>query len=304
MSTRPITVAVSGEERAALTYAAAEARRTGDGLRLVHVIDPLVIAGTPLGGYVPGDDFEQTAWQIVERAEAIIRSTTDEPLAVEKVVRRGAAAYVLIEESKTSRLVVLEHRALSRLTRIFTGSTSTTVAARAECPVVSVPESWQPGDDERVVVGVDETGGPEAALVAAFEEAAARSAVVCATHAWQLAGPYDRVDLRGSLEAEWRDRTHPAVEQAVERWAQKHPQLRTSVELRYEKPADALAGASRDASLLVLGRRTRLGWLRIGSLARTMIRVAECPVMVVPVPDLPVAAEDWALDSDELSPEA
>lgn len=304
MSTRPITVAVSGEERAALAYAAAEARRTGGRLRLVHVIDPLVVAGTPLGTLVSGEDFDQTAWQVVERAEAIIRSITDEPLAVEKVVRRGAAAYVLIEESKTSRLVVLEHRALSRLTRIFTGSTSTTVAARAQCPVVSVPESWQPGTEEPVVVGVDETGEPDAALLAAFEEAAARGAAVCATHAWQLAGPYDRADVRGDLEAEWRERTRPAVEQAVARWAQKYPQLRTTVDLRYDKPADALASSSGDASLLVLGRRTRLGWLRIGSLARTMIRVAECPVMIVPVPELPVPADDWTLDSDELSPEA
>jgi nucleotide-binding universal stress UspA family protein len=304
MSTRPITVAVSGEERAALAYAAAEAGRTGARLRLVHVIDPLVIAGTPLGTMVSGEDFEQTAWQIVERAADVIRSITDEAVTVEKVVRRGAAAYALIEESKTSRLVVLEHRALSRLTRVFTGSTSTTVAARAQCPVVSVPESWQPDDDECVVVGVDESGEPEAALLAAFEEAAVRGAPVRVTHAWQLAGPYDRADVRGGLEPEWRERTHPAVAQAVERWTQKYPELPSSVDLRYEKPADALAGAGREASLLVLGRRTRRGPLRIGSLARTMIRVAECPVMVVPVPDLPAPDEDWSLDSDELSPEA
>lgn len=304
MNNNPIVVAVSGEERAALEYAVDEARRTESPIRVLHVTEPMVIAGTAAGPLVSYRDFEEKAWQIVDRAQDIVASIAGESVRVEKVVRRGSPAHTLVEESRNSRLVVLEHRSLSRLTRVFTGSTSTAVAARAHCPVVSVPEAWRPGTERRVVVGLDQSGEPEQALRTAFEEAARRQARLAVRHAWRLAEPYDELALRIGVEADWRRQTGPVLDQVVERWAAKTPDVTCDVELLYDGAANALVKEAEHADLLVLGRRTRHGPLRIGSVARAMIRMATCPVMVVPVADRPAAeADDWALDPDGVSPE-
>jgi nucleotide-binding universal stress UspA family protein len=305
MNNKPIVVAVSGEERAALEYAVAEALRTGSQLRLLHVVEPMVMAGTPVGPVISYHDLDETAWQIVDRAKDIVDSIAGDSVEVERVVRRGSAAHDLVEESRTCRLVVLEHRELSRLTRVFTGSTSTAVAARAHCPVVSVPQGWEPGSERRVVVGVDEAGEPEQALRVAFDEAARRQARLSVRHAWRLAEPYDDLGVRTGVEADWRRQTRPVLDEAVQRWASKTPDVSCDVDLLYDRPATALVKAAENADLLVLGRRTRRGPLRIGSIARAMIRIATCPVMVVPLPDRPEAeTDDWELTPEEVSPEA
>jgi nucleotide-binding universal stress UspA family protein len=49
-------------------------------------------------------------------------------------------------------------------------------------------------------------------------------------------------------------------------------------------PAIALAGASRDLDLLIVGSRSYgpLGAVLLGAVTRRLARAAECPVMVVP----------------------
>lgn len=302
----PVTVAVSGDEHAALVYAVAEAQRTSSPLRLVHAVDEVQLPPTPAGPLVSFHDFEQAGYEILNRAADAVRKLSDGATELEKVVRPGPAARVLVDESSASRLVVLEHRVLSRLVRVFTGSTSTAVAARAHCPVVSVPEAWRPDPEQRVVaVGVDDAAEPAQALTTAFTEAARRDASVLVVHAWRLPRQYEDLAVVTGAEEEWREHARPAIEQAVQRAAAEHPGVKCSVELHYAEVADTLATASEDADLLVLGRRTRRGPLRIGSVARAMIRVARCPVLVVPVVATAEAGQDaWQLEPDELSPQS
>jgi nucleotide-binding universal stress UspA family protein len=300
----PITVAVAGEERAALAYALSEARRTGSPVRLVHVIEPVPMPAMPVGPMVGFHDFERAGAQLLDRAVEELRSL-DADVSVESSLRRGPVAPVLVAESRNSRLLVLQHRALSRLARVFTGSTSTAVAARARCPVVSVPENWRTGDRQTVVVGVDPDGEPAHALAAAFVEAENRDAALLVLHAWRLAIQYAALGGPTDVEQEWRQRSQLAVEQAVTRAGDGHPQVKTTIELPYVEPADAIERASEEADLLILGRRTRRGPLRIGSVARALIRVSKCPVMVVPLPDLPEPdIEDWQMQADEVSPQS
>jgi nucleotide-binding universal stress UspA family protein len=299
----PVTVAVAGDEDGALAYAVAEARRTGSPLRLVHAVEQVPIAASmvPLVSY---DDLELAAEKILDQAADVVRSLAGDDVVVEAVVRRGHAAHVLIDESETARLMVLEHRALHRLVRVFTGSTSTAVAARAHCPVVSVPETWAPGiDHHEVVVGVDDTCEPASALDAAFAEADRREASLRVLHAWRLASPYDPA-LETGVEEEWRQRTEPGIQQAVEEREVEFPHVKATVELRYAAPADTLAHASKTADVLVIGRRTRRGRLWIGSIARALTRVSECPVMVVPAPELKDSDGQWHLDADDISPQS
>ena len=64
------------------------------------------------------------------------------------------------------------------------------------------------------------------------------------------------------------------------------------VEVRHQWPADVLVDDSRNASLVVIGRRGVHGWVpeHLGSLARTVLRAARCPVMVVPVVAMAIAS--------------
>lgn len=301
---KPITVAVSGEELGALAYSVAEARRTQSPLRLVHAIDMMPMANDPGGPVVSFAELETSAHRILNRATYAVRTLADEDIPIEKVVRRGPAARILVDESSSSRLVVLEHRALPRLARVFLGSTSTAVAARAHCPVVSVPEAWEPDSEHRlVVVGVDESAEPSPALTVAFDEADRRQATLLVVTAWQLAPQYEDLAAATGVEQEWRDRTAPVLTRAVDECRERAPKVKARVELRYAQPADTLAEVGKEADLLVLGRRTRRGPMRIGSIARAMIRESACPVMVVPIVE---QAEDegWGLDPADLSPQA
>lgn len=61
------------------------------------------------------------------------------PAGVRPSVVRGPARQVLIEASRTARLLVVGRRGDSPLGGFFVGSVSTAAVARAHCPVVVVP---------------------------------------------------------------------------------------------------------------------------------------------------------------------
>ena len=85
------------------------------------------------------------------------------------------------------------------------------------------------------------------------------------------------------------------------------PTVPVEVEVRHQWPADVLVDDSRNASLVVIGRRGARGWIpeHLGSLARAVLRSSLCPVMVVPVDSAPQAADaDAAISADEVAPQA
>ena len=71
-------------------------------------------------------------------------------------------------------------------------------------------------------------------------------------------------------------------------------------------PLGVLVDDSRNASLVVIGRRGARGWIpeHLGSLARTVLRASMCPVMVVPVASDSQPSDDWELSADEVAPQA
>ena len=277
---KPIAVAMGGEDDAALAFAVDEALRTGGGLRLIHAVDQA--AAPPMSLLLSYQDAEEVGNRLLSDGARVVEDATDR-VTVQKVVHRGGAVQVLIQESEQARLVVLQHRGLSRVQRIFTGSISTAVAARAHCPVVSVPEHWRSDEHGRhVVVGLDEAGEPLTALRVAFEEAQRRAAPLVVAHAWCLSSLYEEFPADG-FENEWRKQAGRLLREALDQATPGFPQVKVTTELRYQAPADALSALAQDAALLILGRRSRRGPLRIGSLARALLRAGECPVMVVPV---------------------
>jgi nucleotide-binding universal stress UspA family protein len=135
---RSILVAIDGSRTAmtALEEAIDLARSDGARLTLISVaVPPRWRYSGPL--YVPyptEHDLERAAWDVVERAEALVPAD----MSVSTVVRSGdpAAAIVARAEEGGHDLVVLGSRGLGPLGSLFLGSVSRAVIARSPVPVL------------------------------------------------------------------------------------------------------------------------------------------------------------------------
>jgi nucleotide-binding universal stress UspA family protein len=276
---KSIIVGVSGkgENTEALRFAADEARLRGVGLTLVHVVHHRRRRGSSGS---PDSSWSQAGQRILEEARAKLGSLGAGSLAVETILREGNPGEVLTELSADAALVVLQHRDLSRLQRIRTGSTVASVAAHAPCSVVSVPPSHDPSVPGVVTVGVHEDAGPEAVVETAFAEAEAHGWAIRLVYAWNVASAY------GDMVAEeehWTTEVRDSIGAAADKLRDRHPDVPVTVEVHHEWPADLLTRLSGESELLVVGRHSHHVPLqpRLGSLARSAIVHAECPVLIV-----------------------
>ena len=280
-----IVVGIDGTEDGlrAVDYAAVEARTTGSHLLLVHVI------ALPPGHMTISPRSEDTLFQAGERVLRSARAraeragipTTD----VRVQVMPGPVTLALINASKHSSLMVLGRRGLSGLDRLFAGSTSTSVGARAECPVVVVPHAWSPdGPYARVVVGVDGSARSLPALAMAVAEASTRSAELVVVHAWEAPAPYyvDASEIEELVDS-CRRTAELAVSETLAGWAERHPDIVISRVFETRHPVEALVAHSATADLLVIGTRGGGGipGLALGSVARAVVAGSCSPVMLV-----------------------
>jgi nucleotide-binding universal stress UspA family protein len=290
MSTRlhsaPVVVGVDGSDDSdrAIRFAVEEATRLGTGLRLVHAVYE-TLPMSPMVPLVSSETLDEVGRRIVTDAAARLRELVGGRLAVETVVALGPPARGLLDAAADAALIVLGHRHLSRLGRVFTGSTTIALAARASCPVVCVPAEWTPTPAQpRVVVGVDGSSGSRAAIGAAFEAASRRGGSVTVLHAWRLPDQYDAVAGSPVLEDEWLQESEIILSEILAGWRDSYPDVPVDVELRYERPAAALTEASAKADLVVVGRHGHGGvlGLPLGSIARALVHHSHCPVVLVP----------------------
>jgi nucleotide-binding universal stress UspA family protein len=279
-----VGVNAAGQNTAALRFAAEEAERHGCPITLVHAVHQ-VMPPPPPSVLLTYDALEDVGRELVAEVVEELAPFNRGGVPVTTVVRSGHPVNILVDLSQGARAVVLQRRSLSKLHRVFTGSTVIGVGAHAHSPVISVPASWTPPRSAgRVTVGVHEDGTPESVLGVAFAEASARNAPLHVFHAWRLADVYaDLVPRPG--EDPWTEHARRALEEQVAPLREKYPDVPVSLEVRYQWPADALLELATTSDLLVVGRHSTLAPLlqRIGSMARTSISHADCPVMVVPV---------------------
>lgn len=151
-------------------------------------------------------------------------------------------------------------------------------------------------DNHLIVVGVDGSEGGRRALDWAANEAATRGGTVQAVIAWR----WDGVDLDPHTVRPDEVRRH--AEQVLEReiaglttrHGSAHPVAAEAVE---GSAAHVLANAARTADLLVLGSHGhgRLRHTVLGSVSDEVIRLAPCPVVVIPVPVAAIAPAEPAV---------
>lgn len=268
---------------AALLYAAAEAGRSHRPLHLVHVLE-----------LPPGIADQAGTRDVLERAQATLEearcsATKLGALSVTtEVLQHGWVLEDLVKDTSTGQLLVLQHRAFTRVRRIFSGSVVHTVASRAHVPVVSVQEGWTPAPDvlPRVTVAVQDPQDAPSLLRIAFEEAQRRAASLVVLHAWWLAAGFDVVVVDDAYRAAWTDRSCDEIGPVLAPLRREFPAVPVTVDVRHAPALAAVLEASERSDLLVVGRRHhRLpSGSHLGPVARGALDHASCPVLVAPEP--------------------
>ncbi|MER6208777.1 universal stress protein [Streptomyces sp. NPDC001642] len=279
----------SPESRAAAEWAAGEAELRGLPLKIVHVWVP---APDPLAQapFIGAETQQQWSERIPREAgEGLRRRHPGVDVTVEQV--SGTPSDALVGAAKDAELLVLGSRGLSGVGGFLVGSVGLSVVARAELPVVLVRADEQAADEDGtnagnrpVVLGLDAEGPADAVIEFAFAEAARRGASLRVVYGWSLP-PYYAYGfaLDAGLHDELSQEKTGSLTEALRPWRQKHPDIEVFLEPRVGSAADHLVDASREASLVVIGRRIRRGGpgAHIGPVAHGVLHHATAPVAVV-----------------------
>lgn len=270
---------------ALLRFAADEAVRAGADLHLVHVMT--MPPSLPEAYVVAYEGARELGTAILEDATRAATELVAGRVNVSgELVDHGAGTVSdLVERSADARLVVLQHRHLSALRRVAAGSTTHGVAARAHTTVASVPEGWRPPDEAfgRVTVGVHDASRADEALRTGFELAHERKAKVHVVHAWWLANGYDVVVVDDDMRRDFSERFERELAPHLDALRAEFPEVEVEIQVCHSPSATALVQASETSDLVVIGRRhpTLPIGSHLGSVARTVLRYATCPVAVV-----------------------
>ncbi|GHG97299.1 universal stress protein [Streptomyces lanatus] len=298
--THSVTVGLDGsrESRAAAEWAAREAHLLGLPLKLVHVWEPVPepMAQAPL----LGAETQQHWTERIPRDAAEGIRLRHPGLGVLTEQLSGRPAEVLADEAKDAELLVLGSRGLSGIGGFFVGSVALAVVAHAERPVVLVRAGEQAADEHEmdpagvpsaatafrpVVLGLDIESPDEELIEFAFAAAARRGTSLRVVHGWNPP-PYYAYGLSVDLElhGELARRETAALTEVLSRWRKKFPDIEVSEESHYGSPGSHLVDVSREASLVVVGRRIRRNPVgaHIGPVTHAVLHHSTAPVAVVP----------------------
>jgi nucleotide-binding universal stress UspA family protein len=210
-------------------------------------------------------------------------------LKVDSIVTLGSPTAVLPQAVEHGgELVVGAAGRSGRLADVI-GSTATAVCHHTAEPVVVVraPSSRKGSSMKKIVVGTDGSECAAEALRWAYEEARLAGASLVVLHSWQY--PYvDPVageqEVRRRMQADASAQLADAVEPMSERAEVDGVAL--STRLVEDLPAKAIIEAAADADLVVVGSRGRGGFtsLLLGSVSRSVVQHAPCPVAVIRQP--------------------
>ncbi len=281
-STPVIVVGVGPEEvESALAFAAEEAIRARCGLHLVHAVH--VSSPGPKNALLTAVDVEKWGREVLDLAVKRAEDLVNGAVPVTHELHRGAPVHVLVEAGRSARMVVLEHRHLSRLSRIVNRTVAGGVAARLPVPVVAVPSGWTPTDGPKVVVaGVDVPERSDEVLRTAVAEAHARGASLKVVHAWSWPAYDAEATSYDDEHRRWADRSRAEVRAALDRLGDESVAMEADVEVHPGRVIEAILGTSEGADLLVIGRHDPLVPVgsHIGPVARAVLREAACPVLL------------------------
>lgn len=292
---RPIVVGLDGsrESLAAADWAAREALLRGLPLRLVHAWEGLPSDAADLPEL---DAPRHWARRILRAAmDRIGEKYPQVSLSGDQIARPAADA--LVTAGAESELLVLGSRAFSGIGGFMAGSVASATVAHAVRPVVlvragrTVEDEHLPDAEGRtsavtayrpVVVGLDPAHSCEELLAFAFESAALHAAPLRVLYAWQL--PFMPVAAEAKARRTLRETATRRLDRVLGPWREKYPAVELHPLAEEGRPALRLLDITKDAGLLVVGRRIRPAVLgtHTGPVAHAVVHHARCPVAVVP----------------------
>lgn len=277
----PVVVGVDHDrsEGRAVEEAAAQARRWGRRLRVMHATGRTVVPWT-----------DEHLLRVAARTEVFrqraLRATPD--VEVSAVTEVDDAAAMLVAASAEAAMVVVDGGSLGQAGAALLGAVADKVLAHARCPVMVVPLAADRSATGPVVVGVDAHEYSTGAVAFAFAEAQRRQAPLVALHSWWWDEPNVVLVARDLDEEHERvlDEHRLAVAEMLAGYREEFPEVRVTESLVHGHAATTLVQESRGAQLLVVGRRGLGGFpgLLLGSVSHHVARHAHCPVVVVPSP--------------------
>jgi nucleotide-binding universal stress UspA family protein len=284
MARTDIVVGIDGSDpsRAALRWAAAEAKRRGARLHVVLAYHWRWPGMHPDSQGELASTTRQQAGLVVDEAVKEARELTPD-IEVRGDAVLGLPAQALIDLSADAALVVVGSRGHGGFASLLLGSVSDQVAAHATAPVAVVRGRTDTGVGP-LAVGVDGSPGSENALAIAFEEAARRGCGVAAIAAYSAPASapasnlapivYDRDKLRYEMTE--------TVSRSLATWHDKYPNVPVETDVAFGQPAQVLINASRQSRLVVVGVRGHGGFdrLPLGSVGRQLLHHADCPVLI------------------------
>lgn len=255
-----------------LGYALAEANRRKVALRLVHAWP---ILAPPFGeaGNMPNiEPIEEAAHKLIDEATERAHSAGVE---VDCVVRPAAPLALLMEQDPEADEFVLGHNELPWIERIFSGTVSGGLMRTANCPVLVVPDDWDPTATRcgGVVVTIHGDSDNDALLEYGFARAAERNSKVTVLH----------VVAPGTLQADI-DHLEEMLAEITAKWSMKYPAVKVEHQLVQSERRAAILEATKDAELLVVGRpNSKLArFALVRPLVISIAQAASCPVVAIP----------------------
>ncbi|MDC0765348.1 universal stress protein [Streptomyces sp. HD] len=298
--TGTVTAGLDGsrESRAAAEWAAREARLLGVPLKLVHVWEPVPapMAQAPL----LGAETQQHWTERIPRdaAEGIHVRHPGLDVIIEHL--SGRPADLLAGVAKDAELLVLGSRGLSGIGGFMLGSVGLSVVAHADRPVVLVRADQQAADEHEtdpagipsaatrfrpVVLGLDIESPDEELIEFAYAAASRRGTTLRVVHGWNPLPYYAYglpadIELHGTLAR----RETTALTEVMRPWRTKFPDVEAVEESLYGSPGGHLVDASHQASLVVVGKRSRRSPIgaHIGPVTHAVLHHSTAPVAVVP----------------------
>ncbi|MFF5406784.1 universal stress protein [Streptomyces misionensis] len=296
---RTIIVGLDGspESRAAAEWAAHEAEPRGLPVKLVQAWEPVPapMAEAPLLG---AETHQHWTGRVLREAAEELRArhpgvqVTTEQLS-------GPPAEALTGAARDADMLVLGSRGLGAIGGFLVGSVGLSVLAHTERPVVLVRAGGKAPDSHGkapegtaagtvpvppVLLGLD-TRNPDAAPIEfAFEAAAHRGVPLRVVHGWNppYYYPYGMAPDAEITETV-AESDAAALKETLGPWRPKYPDVVVTAESYCGSPSLALIEASREASLVVVGRRVRGSAVgaHIGTVTHAVLHHAAAPVAVV-----------------------
>ena len=272
-----IVVAYDGspDAQTALTWAARTAVQTQQ--RVVAVVATATDELMPQRALLWGDKLAD----VQATAERIIGEVPLTDAAVE--LRPGPVVPVLLEAAQGAALLVAGSRGHGQVAGTVTGSVSQHLARHATCPVVVARPVAHPAA-HRIVVGVDGSGGSDAAVEFACRRAEITGEDVVLIHGWRDNSATGTT--RREVPAAFMERIaeeERLLAEAVAGVRAEHPDVHLIPEAIPVVAWRALADASAAATLVVVGSRGRgaFAGMLLGSVSQQVLHHADCPVAVV-----------------------